>query len=107
MESMIDIVGSAVLAGIVILLVFQVNMSLSNANFQTTLDVTTQANAVVFGNILEYDFRKLGYRVPASELAISYADTNGDMKFNADIDNDGKLDSLQYKVTKTADKKHL
>ncbi|SRR5713101_6132738 len=107
MESMIDIVGSAVLAGIVILLVFQLNSSLSNANFQTTLDVSTQENAIVLGNIMEYDLRKIGYKVSRNVSAITYADTNGNIKFKSDINNDGKLDSVQYKVSKTADKKHL
>jgi len=42
MQSLIDIAGSAILAGIIIVFVNQMNAKLGNAAFQTTLDVVSQ-----------------------------------------------------------------
>src|SRR5437879_6420932 len=103
MDSMLDIVGSAILAGMVILLVMQVNTSLSNENFQTVLDVSTQENAVTLAGIIESDFHKIGFRAPSPTTGLISADTTGNIDFRADIDNDGNLDSLKYRISTSSD----
>jgi hypothetical protein len=97
MNVVLDIVGSTVVAGLILLLVFQLNRSMGNMSFQNTLDVVTQENAKTIADMVNYDFYKIGYHddITSANPIVEIADSNR-IKFRADIDNNGAVDTVQY-----------
>lgn len=102
MQVMIDIVGSAILAGLILLIVFQMNRSMGDMAFQNTLDVITQENSKTIADMINYDFYKIGYHdhISAVDPVVEYADTNH-VRFRSDIDNNGTVDTVQYYTSST------
>ena len=99
MSDWLDIVGSIVIAGIVILILTNVNISISAAATDNLSAGVMQRGLTSVADLIEHDFYKAGYRNPGSNIVI--ADSNG-IKFFADIDNDGVPDetfSLPHSLT--------
>jgi len=97
MNIMIDIVGSAVIACVILLLVFQMNQSMGSMTFQNTLDVITQENSKTIADIINFDFYKIGYGVSIDPLnpAIQLADSDR-ITFTSDIHQRGTVDTVRY-----------
>jgi hypothetical protein len=95
MSILTDIIGSLIVGGIVLLMVIGFRMNLcstvenhiGNQGVQETLRSTT--------DLLEYDLRKIGYRVPKSVGAVKYID-DSTLVFYGDFDNSGAYDSIRY-----------
>jgi hypothetical protein len=62
------------------------------------MELTAQGNMSEWTQIIQYDFRKIGYRVPNPAGAIQTCDSVS-ISFLADIDNNGILDSVSYVLT--------
>jgi len=105
MTTLIDVFGAFVLGGIFLASLFNLNMTISNSNWETTLDLTTQQNCVTTSQIVENDFYKIGWGdtslTNSTVSPITYADTSK-ITFRCDIDNDGKIDSITYYAGSTA-----
>ncbi len=99
MNEMQDILGSIVFGGIILVMVLGFNGNISESAAIQTFHTTVQTNTTTLTNILEYDLRKLGYRVPGT-LKITIADTNR-IRFNGDFDNNGTVDSITYSIGST------
>jgi hypothetical protein len=99
MNEMQDILGSMVFGGIIMVMVISFNGNISESAALQTFHTTVQTNATTVTNILEYDLRKLGYRVTSSDK-ITIADTNR-IAFKGDFDNNGTTDSITYYVGST------
>lgn len=95
MDTMIDIAGSMVVAGLVILAVMQMNASLANAGSDTNVSVITQSNITSLANSITYDFYKIGFR---ASPAIIFADSNK-IVFRADLQMNGTPDTISYWVS--------
>ena len=99
MHTMLDVVGSTILGGAVILSVVGLNGSLTNASFQNNLEIITQENVAALAGIIEHDFYKIGYRAnltsPVPKLPITYADSNK-ITFLSDMDRNGTVDVVTY-----------
>ncbi len=95
MSVLTDMVGSFIVGGIVLLMIIGFRMNLSttaqnhveNQGVQETLRSTTE--------ILEYDLRKIGYRVPKGTSPIRYIN-DSTIVFYGDFDNSGAYDSMRY-----------
>jgi hypothetical protein len=100
MQVMIDVVGSAIIAGVILVLVFNLNRSMGDMTFQNTLDVITQENATTIAGMVNSDFYKIGYGESntGTEPVVEIADTS-EIKFRADIDNNGTVDTVHYFVS--------
>ncbi len=94
MASMLDIVGSFVIGGMVLLAVITLNRDMAGSAEQMTMDLMVQENMVELARTVEYDFHKIGYRV-SNDTVITLADSTS-ITFLADIDDDGSVDIVQY-----------
>lgn len=93
MSSILDIIGSTILVGILAITVFNINNNFSMSTFKAMETYQVQSQGVQLGRILEHDLYKIGYRVDT--LKVLKADT-ANIIFRADIDDDGAPDSVEY-----------
>ena len=91
---MLDILGSFVIGGMVLLAVVTLNSGMTGSAVQMTMDLMVQENMVELTREVEYDFHKIGYRV-SNDTVITLADSTG-ITFLADIDDDGNVDFVRY-----------
>ncbi len=98
MSVMLDIFGSAFIAGMLLLMVLKLNLFASNANYYSDNELKLQQNAKTLAEILNYDLRKIGYKNPSTSMLI--ADPKR-IKFFADMDEPGTaghgvIDVVEY-----------
>lgn len=109
---MIDLIGSVVVFGWLLLMSLRVNTQ-NQENMQTLNgDLLVQENLVAVTQLLEYDFRKIGFCKEPNNLAdptkaIVLADTS-QLKFLTDVDLDGSgpngvVDSIYYFLGPTSE----
>ncbi len=96
---LIDILGSVVIGGFLILTLLRMNYESAENTYHYTGELTVQENMVSIVTLLEHDFRKIGYcedplKITPSK-AIQIADTS-DITFLTDVDQDGDVDTLRY-----------
>jgi hypothetical protein len=97
MSYMLDLIGSVILAAFVIVTGLEFNATLTASADAQQTTVSVQETTVDLLRTLEYDFRKMGYGVPESQLII--VDTGATrIKFLADIDRNGSVDSIMWYV---------
>jgi len=100
MAYLLDVIGAAILGGIVVLLTIGINLRISMSSSETLNSTLTQRDAVESSQILEYDFYKIGYRIPGEKIAIADSTT---IKYYADVNDDGTADTISYYVGTTAE----
>lgn len=106
---LLDVIGSTIIGGILLLTTFRMNDNATKNTYNFSGELVLQQNLVTTVEVLEYDFRKIGYcedpfTLPNPERnAILYADTST-IKFLTDLmeppyddpHGDGILDTLEY-----------
>ncbi len=70
MGSILDLVGSAIIAGLLLLMLLSVNNNVSEFTILNGFSTTTQENLTELATEVEYDFRKIGFRVANPNTAI-------------------------------------
>ncbi len=96
MNGMFDIVASVVIGGVVLAMLVGFNSNIAVNSGSQTIKVVAQTHLTEVTNILESDFRKMGYRAGSSpDSSIMYADSNK-IRFRGDINNDGVIDTVTY-----------
>ncbi len=93
MSDWLDVVGSFIVGGIVILILANINISISTAAADNLYAGVMQRGLTSAIDLIDHDFYKIGYRIPGSNIII--ADSN-EIKFYSDIDNDGVPDEIHY-----------
>lgn len=93
MAYLLDVTGSTIFAGVLILLIITHNINVDNASRELYQNTMTQSEAIEAGRIFDYDLYKIGYRVTGQKILI--ADSTR-LKYYADVNNDGATDSVQY-----------
>jgi hypothetical protein len=94
MAFLLDITGSAIIASMVLLSLFQFNYSTS------AIKDEYQSSNMVYGNIkglteiIEYDTYKAGFRVPHPDIFLNAEESS--FKFIADYSNSGIIDTISY-----------
>lgn len=99
-NTILDIIGSTILGGILLLILFRVHSANSDGVFEYNAELMVQSNLVAAVQILEHDFRKIGYcrnwdSIPNPGVAFLSADEHR-ITFRSDIDNDGDIDVVSY-----------
>jgi len=99
-STIIDIIGSVFVGGLLLIILFRLNNSATGTLYNSTSELTVQQAMVSQVEVLESDFRKIGYckdwtKIPDPSKSILYADSNS-IKFLTDINNVGVVDSLYY-----------
>jgi len=66
-------------------------------NFTSSKNANTivQSSSIELKKVIDYDFNKIGYRTPKKILAINVKS----ISFQADLDNNGIVDTVQYTFT--------
>lgn len=95
MAVLIDIMGAFVIGGVFMTSFFNLNYTISNFNWETTLEVINQERCVAVGQIIENDMYKIGLNDTASTPCITYADSVK-ISFRTDLDYNGTMDSVTY-----------
>jgi hypothetical protein len=111
----LDILGSTVIGGILLLIMFQLNDNATKNTYNFSGELVAQQNLVTTVEVLEYDFRKIGYcenpqALPnPEENAILLADTSRIMFLTdvmvspySDPHGDGTIDTLEYYLGPTS-----
>ncbi len=114
--TILDILGSTIIGGLLLFILFNMNNNAAQNTYNFSGELILQQNLVTTVEVLEYDFRKIGYCenpsiFPHPETdAILYADTNR-IKFLTDFmvspyddpHGDGILDTLEYYLGPTSE----
>lgn len=94
-STLLDIIGSFFLFGIMMLTVARVQSNLNEAVYENSFSIITQRNATDLARQIEFDFTKIGYK--AGTVKVLSADTNG-IRFRSDIRDNSVMDTVQYTV---------
>jgi len=99
-SSLIDVLGSFLVGGMLFMILLRMNDASVQNTFKYGGDLLVQQNLVEVVSLLEYDFRKIGYcrdwqNIPDPSKAIIAADSNS-ITFLTDIDNDAVVDTMKY-----------
>ena len=95
MAAMLDLVGSFILAGFVMLMGLRLNANVANSNDSYRADVIVQESLVSLVQSIEFDFRKMGYGVADPTTVILRADSTH-ITFLSDVDNNGTVDTVEW-----------
>lgn len=93
MSSMIDMIGSAILFGVLILAVGRVQGNLNQTLAQNTFNLNTQSEAVYVARLIEYEVSKAGYGVAGPKIFV--ADSQ-QIAFRGAMSYGGMIDSVAY-----------
>jgi hypothetical protein len=105
--TILDILGSIIIGGILMTIAYRLSDTITERTYNHSGDLTVQQNLATAAQIIEYDFRKIGYcknwnLIPDPTKALLFADTSA-IKFYTDIDNDGVVDSIHYYLGPTSE----
>jgi hypothetical protein len=106
-STLLDILGSIIIGGILMSIVFRLTDAATEKTYNNSGELALQQNLATVAQIIERDFRKIGYcanwnKLPDPSKAILMADTSG-IKFLTDIESDGNLDSIYYYLGPTSE----
>ena len=99
-STLIDILGSIVIGGMLLLILLRLNDAAVANSFQYNGEMIVQKNLVEVVKLLEHDFRKIGYcrdwqAIPDPSKSIIKADSTS-IIFLTDEDSDGIVDTMTY-----------
>ncbi len=93
MGYLLDIVGSFIIAGMVIMMLMAININTTTASSVILFTTIEQRKITNVSELIEHDFYKIGYRIAGDKISV--ADSN-EIKFYTDIDNNDSADSIHY-----------
>ncbi len=100
--TLIDIVGSIIIGGIVLVMVLAFDGNLVQGAGVQTVRVMAQSNLTELTGTIETDFRRLGFRVKSfPDTSVLYADSLR-VQFRGDVNNDGTVDTITYEFDTSA-----
>ncbi len=108
--SIFDLIGSVVIGGVLLITLIKINDSATRNTYGFTGELVVQENLVTTVEVLEYDFRKIGYcedpfAIPNTKRAILYADST-DITYLTDVNFDGIPDTMRYYLGPTSELSH-
>jgi hypothetical protein len=97
MNVLLDIFGSTIFVGILIITILTVNNNIVMSNYKSISTYEIQTQAVQLGRILEYDIYKMGYSISNPSLRVLGADTSY-LQFKADLADNGTINTVTYQL---------
>ena len=98
MHFLLDLMGSTLIAGIVFLLIFKLNLYSSSANFYSDNELRLQQNVKTLAEVMNHDLRKIGYKYDGTAIVTAepsrlqfYADMNAPGTYGH-----GTMDFVEY-----------
>ena len=98
----IEMAGSFLIGGMLLLSILALNASIMETATMNSLGTNAQENVTVIVSILDYDFRKMGYRVASGTSAITTM-TGTTITFLGDVDDNGSVDIVNYYLGPTSE----
>lgn len=99
MSSLMDILMSTFIFGILALTVGRVQTNINSSIAQNQGNVVVQSNAVELARILEYDFAKIGYKAIGQKITAADSTT---ITFDADLERTSAVKTVIYSVGTTS-----
>ncbi len=104
---MLDILGSVIIGGILLLSMANLNEKSTENLYRGSTNLAAQTNLATIVQILETDFRKIGYcadwqQIPTPTEAILYADSVS-IRYLTDVQSDGIVDTMFYYIDHSTD----
>ncbi|MBI3194387.1 MAG: hypothetical protein HYZ34_07990 [Ignavibacteriae bacterium] len=101
-SSLLDIIGSFIIGGMLILMIINLTGSISKMTYTYGMDMTVQKNMTTLVQMVESDFRKIGYCAdpdgfPITAKSILEAGKHN-ISFLADINFDKTMDTVKYYI---------
>ena len=101
-SSILDIIGSTIIGGMLLMIMFRLNDAAAQNTYNNSGELTSQQNISTIVQILETDFRKIGFcsdwnKIPFPSQSIIMADSNK-IKFLTDVDSDKNVDTMYYYI---------
>lgn len=100
MSILLDLFGSIIIGGLIVLMLVNFNMFQSKTRISSDSELQLQQNAKTLAEILNYDFRKIGYRY--DNVAFAVIDSEK-ISFYSDIDRNGSTDLVTYMLGDTSE----
>jgi hypothetical protein len=96
----IDVLGSIIIGSVLMMNLFEINSTAVENNYTGSGELTAQQNLSTIVQVLEHDFRKIGYcadwnKIPVPTKSILSADSTS-IKYLTDVDSDGNVDTMYY-----------
>lgn len=109
-STLLDIMGSIIIGGILMTITWRLSEAATEKTYNGSGELSLQQNLVAVAQILENDFRKIGFcenwnKIPDPTKAILSADFTS-IKFLTDTDSDGDVDSIRYYLGTTSELSH-
>ena len=99
MATWLDIVGSFIIGGIIILILVNLNLFINSSSQENLYTNIVQESLSTTAEVVEHDFYRIGAGVSGSQIAL--ADSNAIM-FYGDESDSGKIDTVYYYLGSTA-----
>ena len=101
-STLIDVLGSIILGGYILLMIFRLDGTVTETTFMNGSELTVQQNLTTLVDILETDFRKIGYCADPEKLkdptkTILSVNEHG-IKYLTDVNRNGNVDTVEYYV---------
>lgn len=93
MSTMLDMIGAAIVFGVLILSVGRVQGNVQETMYENTMNLETQTEAVFIARMIEFDLTKAGYGVTGSKIFV--ADSTK-IAFTGALTFGGTVDSIAY-----------
>jgi hypothetical protein len=105
-STILDILASIIIGGILMMITWRLSDAATEKTYNNSGELSLQQNLATVAQILENDFRKIGYcadwnKFPDPSKAIVYADTSN-IIYLTDIDLDSDMDSIHYYLGPTS-----
>ena len=99
-STLLDILGSTIVGGLLLMILLRLNNAAVQNTYTYGGDLIVQQDLVSVVDLIEYDFRKIGYckdwtKIPDPSKAIIAAGTNS-ITYLTDDNNDGVVDTMHY-----------
>lgn len=100
MNILLDLMGSTIIGGLIVSMLINFNVYQSNSIISSDSELQLQQNAKTLAEILNHDFRKIGYRY--DNTAFVEADSER-ISFYSDVDRDGNIELVTYMLGDTTE----
>jgi hypothetical protein len=105
-STILDILASIIIGGILMMITWRLSDAATEKTYNNSGELSLQQNLATVAQILENDFRKIGYcadwnKFPDPSKAIVFADTSN-IIYLTDIDLDSDMDSIHYYLGPTS-----
>ncbi len=100
MNILLDLMGSTIIGGLIVSMLINFNVFQSNSIISSDSELQLQQNAKTLAEILNHDFRKIGYRY--DNTAFVEADSER-ISFYSDVDRDGNIELVTYMLGDTTE----